>query len=241
MQRRLVFVSRYRGFLGALVVLIHAGITYGAAGAWYYVQPAGDPWLRTLASFLSFAARSFVPGAFFFLSGYFVPGSLEHRGTWGLLRERCMRLLIPLAVYALVANPLLVRVVAFRGSGGSVRSGLIFGPGPAWFLAALFVFLLVFLGARWAFPGRPAATARGIPSQPRILMSIVVFAFLSFLLRSLFPADDGISRLPMYAILFAAGIKAGTEQWLEDIASLPIGAWSVLAGGGLLLFPVLGM
>jgi len=240
-QRRLVFVTRYRGFLSVLVVVMHAGIIYGGQGPWYLVTPPDASWVGALARFLSFITRSFVPGAFFFLSGYFVPGSREHRGAWGVLRSKAVRLLIPLAVYTFVANPLLVRAAAAWGPGGSAAAWPAFSAGPLWFLGVLFLFVLLSLGARPAFSEGPAPAASRIPSQPWILLSVLVSALLSFLLRGVFPTDAWISHLPMYVILFAAGIKAGKEQWLEEIASLPIGAWSALAGAGLLLFPALGM
>jgi Acyltransferase family len=247
MQRRLLFVSRYRGFLIVLVVLIHTGITYGAAGSWYYTEEHDVLWLKALGTFIGAVAQSFALGAFFFLSAYFLPASLEHRGAWGLIRERSVRLLIPLGSYSFIANPLLVMAVAAWGCGEPLPVGPWFGTGPLWFVEALYLFMLVYLGGkvllRLDIAFRPK---RGIPSRRAILLYIIVAAGLGFFVRTVFPIGRSISNLqpgffPMYVILFAAGIKAGREQWLEDIASLPTGFWAVLAGLGLFIFPVLGI
>jgi glucan biosynthesis protein C len=247
MQRRLLFVSRYRGFLIVLIVLIHTGITYGAAGSWYYTEQNGVLWLKALGTFIGAVAQSFALGAFFFLSAYFLPSSLEHRGPWGLIRERSVRLLIPLGIYSFIANPLLVMAVAAWGRGSPIPLGPWFGTGPLWFVEALYLFMLVYLAGKLLLPrGIGMRAPGGIPSRRAILLYIPVAAALGFLVRTVFPVGSGISNLqpgffPMYIILFATGIKAGREQWLEDIASVPIGFWAILAGLGLITFPLLGI
>ncbi len=243
----MVFVSRYRGFLIVLIVLIHTGITYGASGSWYYTEQHDVLWLKVLGTFIGAVAQSFALGAFFFLSAYFLPGSLSHRGVRGLILERAARLLIPLGVYYFVANPLLVTAVVSWGRGTAVPLGPWFGSGPLWFLEALYLFMLVYLAGRLLFPrGLGIPVPRGIPSRRAIMAYIPVAAALGFLVRVIFPIGSDVSNLqpgffPMYIMLFAVGIKAGREQWLSDIASMPVGLWSLMAGLGLLLFPVLGI
>ena len=50
---RIEFLSRYKGFLAVLVVLIHVGITYGGPGSWMFHDGNGVPWLRFLVTMTS--------------------------------------------------------------------------------------------------------------------------------------------------------------------------------------------
>ena len=246
-ERKILFVSRYRGFLVVLIVLIHTGITYGASGSWYYTEPHDVPWLKVLGTYVGAVAQSFAVGAFFFLSAFFLPGSLARRGVWDLLKERAIRLLIPLAVFFFLANPFLVKAAASWGNGAAIPPGPVFGSGPLWFLEALYVFTLVYVGGTLVLPrGLRTGLPKGLPGRRGILVYILAAAALGFLVRIPFPIGSEVSNLqpgffPMYIILFAAGIKAGRGQWLEAVPSIPIGFWCLAAGLGLVLFPVLGI
>jgi hypothetical protein len=60
-----VFVSRYRGFLVVLIVLIHTGITHGASGSWYYTEQHDALWLKVMGTFIGAVAQSFALGPWF--------------------------------------------------------------------------------------------------------------------------------------------------------------------------------
>lgn len=47
---RIEFLSRYKGFLAVLVVLIHTGISYGAGGGWLFTEQHDVLWLKVLAT-----------------------------------------------------------------------------------------------------------------------------------------------------------------------------------------------
>ena len=246
-ERKILFVSRYRGFLIVLIVLIHTGMTYGASGSWYYAEPHDVLWLKVLGTYVGTLAQSFAVGAFFFLSAYFLPGSLARRGAGDLLKERAVRLLIPLALFFFLANPFLVKAVASWGNRAAVPRGPVFGSGPLWFLEALYLLTLVYVAGRLVLPrGLPTGLPKGLPRRRGILAYILSTAVLGFLVRIPFPIGSEVSNLqpgffPLYIILFAAGIKAGREQWLEAVPSIPIGFWCLTAGLGLAIFPVLGI
>jgi hypothetical protein len=64
---------------------------------------------------------------------------------------------------------------------------------------------------------------------------------LGFASRLLFPIGWSLHNLqlgffPMYIILFAAGIKAGEEGWLERIGELRISPWLPIALAGVVLY-----
>lgn len=45
-------------------------------------------------------------GAFFLLAGYFIPGSYDRKGTGPFIKDRLIRLGIPMLVFYFVLNPL---------------------------------------------------------------------------------------------------------------------------------------
>jgi glucans biosynthesis protein C len=241
---RIAFVSRYRGFLITLVVLIHTSITYGASGSWYFSEPHDVVWVKIAGSLIGSLAQSFALGAFFFLSAYFLPGSLDRRGIGPVLRDRLMRLGIPFVLFYFIANPLLVMAVSSWGEGHPLGFGPWFGSGPLWFVEVLFVFTLVYAAARLICrraPGKPVH--RGPPGRRAVILYIVVAAALGFAARVFFPIGWAVSNLqlgffPMYIILFAVGLRAGRGEWLANVGFQRIGVWVGIAAAGIILYPV---
>jgi len=84
--------------------------------------------------------QSFVLGFFFMISGYFTPGSYSRKGARTYLRDRFIRLGIPLLVYFFSINPLIVYTLYVRSMGYPVPLQNFFGTGPLWFLETLLIF-----------------------------------------------------------------------------------------------------
>jgi hypothetical protein len=53
-----------------------------------------------------FFNQAWFMGAFFLLAGYFVPGSYDKKGAGSFLKERLIRLGIPLIIWIFVLNPI---------------------------------------------------------------------------------------------------------------------------------------
>src|ERR1019366_452117 len=92
-----------RAALTLLVVFHHTAITYGAIGGWFYREVTTDGRLETklLILFCSVNQAWFM-GLFFLLAGYFTPGPAERKGAWPYLRDRLIRLGLPLLVFGVV-------------------------------------------------------------------------------------------------------------------------------------------
>ncbi len=227
---RIEFLSRYKGFLAIFVVLIHTGITYGAVGGWDFVEKNDVVWLGVLTTWINALAQSFVLGAFFFISAYFLPRSLRKKGHARFLLDRLVKLGIPYAIYYFLGMPFLIAVAEW-GRGQPFRLGLYFNSGPLWFIEALFIFTLVYIVVKlFRKDSRPIFLPKGVPSRALIVAYIAAAAVIGFAVRLVYPAGQAIHNLqlgyfPMYVLLFAAGIKAGEEGWLEKIAEMKIGAW----------------
>src|SRR5215475_4847705 len=100
-------IDALRAAVTLLVVFHHTAITYGAIGGWYYkeIEPSFSLSGVLLILFCTINQAWFM-GLFFLLSGYFTPPAFDRHGTGGFIRERLIRLGIPLAVYFLLLHPL---------------------------------------------------------------------------------------------------------------------------------------
>jgi fucose 4-O-acetylase-like acetyltransferase len=89
-----------------LVITMHATDTYSPLGNWYFV----DRTQLGLPTLLIFAARqmylqSFFMGLLFFIAGCLVPSSFDRKGPSRFLRDRALRLGLPVLFYMLVLGP----------------------------------------------------------------------------------------------------------------------------------------
>src|SRR5277367_395168 len=101
--RRDAGLDALRASLTLLVLFHHAAITYGASGDWYYTEVhAGRDLPSLLLSLFTGFNQAFFMGLFFLLAGYFTPGAVERHGPAAYMRERALRLGVPLVVYFLL-------------------------------------------------------------------------------------------------------------------------------------------
>jgi glucans biosynthesis protein C len=79
---RLSYIDNIRIVLTALVILVHVAVTYGAVGDWTYTDPhPSDTLTEVLLTLFVIDCQSFFMGLFFFLAGFFTPGSYDRKGT----------------------------------------------------------------------------------------------------------------------------------------------------------------
>src|ERR1700753_1020642 len=124
-HNRLFFIDYLRVALTILVIMHHLAITYGGVSVWYYQEPTKDPLVFTIL------------GLFFLIAAYFTPGSYECKGARAFLRDRFLRLGLPLVIFTFVLNPFIVYI----GVGAPLPYGQFLlrygvntiGPGPLWF------------------------------------------------------------------------------------------------------------
>jgi fucose 4-O-acetylase-like acetyltransferase len=151
-EDRLYFLDNLRTFLIFLVVLYHAGLVYESSGLTASFWIVDDPSTSNLPGLLNVVLDIFVMPTFFFISGFFTPSSLEHKGSWRFLESKLRRLMLPWAIAVLTLMPLYkVVFLVSRGlprdrwtgyfhfsNGGLSMSWL-------WFLPVLFLFDVLYL------------------------------------------------------------------------------------------------
>jgi peptidoglycan/LPS O-acetylase OafA/YrhL len=149
-------------------------------------------------------------GLYFFISGYFVPGSFDKQGTKQFIQKKLLRLGVPLL---------------FMGTIIGVLTGK---PeiGHMWFVESLLVFCLVYAVIRhWV-----SLIDSECNSKPTIIGLLIVALLMgigSYFIRQISPQDHwiwpfGIIPLPMepahylqYVMMFVLGILAYRFQWLD--------------------------
>ncbi len=255
--RRVPWIDAIRILLTALVVMVHASVTCGGEGSWYVKEPGATTAERIALTFFNATCQSFFMGLFFYLAGRFAPGSRDRKGTAAFLRDRFLRLGIPILAYDLLLNPLTIYIresdrLSERGPGqlwlDYLRGKDNLGDGPVWFLTALLVFTFAWLAVRWLGGPRPLHSP-AVPAFPRwraivlfaLLLGLVTFAVrLAFPVGSVFePLNFQIPFFPQYIALFALGIASHRLRWLEDLTDRVGRRWLAATAAALVAMPVL--
>jgi hypothetical protein len=239
-RERLLYLDNLRAFLTGLVICHHSAVALGGPGSWYYVLPpppgSAAPALLTLFTAVN---QSFFMSLFFAISAYVTPASYDAKGPRAFLRDRFARLGIPLVVYFLVLNPLLVFLVVrlqgrttdglFAFLGRYYRSTV--GPGPLWFVLALLVFGSIYAGWRVASRlERERTGTRPFPGTRTILGFVLAIGILAFVVRLFFPTGWNILGLqlgyfPLYIAFFVFGIRAHGNDWLARLDRTQVRFW----------------
>jgi glucans biosynthesis protein C len=95
------------------VLLDHLNDTHGAIGDWDYHDPATNLLTGSMLTAMNGILMACGMGIFFLISAYFTPGSYDHKGGAFFLRDRLVRLGLPLLLYDLLIHPL----VAYLAGG----------------------------------------------------------------------------------------------------------------------------
>ncbi len=238
--RKLYFVQWLRVFLIALVVAHHAGQPYGPTGGrWPIDDPANAEWL---GAFFAVNAAFFM-GFFFLIAGYFTPGSHDRKGGAAFVRDRLVRLGIPLAFFTLVVFPVAgyfsdpppVGFLAFYVS--EYIGGWQLEMGPLWFVAQLLFYSLLYALFRVLLARRGTSHGRAypVPGDWQILAYVLVLALAGAAVRIWAPQDRWVhllwliptepAHLPQYVSMFVIGIIAGRGQWFSAVSGPLAARW----------------
>ena len=182
---RLFYIDNLRIFLICLVVLLHLNITYGAPGSWFYNESqAGFPEIIPMAMFNA-TNQAFFMGMFFFISAFFILPSIHRKGTGKYLKDRLIRLGIPLLFFYFILCPLTVFIHNrfIKGEDHSYFDYIINGWGcgfkPLWFVKALLLFTVIYLMIKpLKFNMRLE-----FPKTKFILLAAMLIAMLQFVIR----------------------------------------------------------
>ena len=229
--RRNAGIDALRAALTLLVLLHHTAITYGAIGGWFYREVPTDGRLETkLLIFFCTVNQAYFMGLFFLIAGYLTPASYEKKGAWAYLRERALRLGLPLLAFGLIIGPITI-ALAQTAKGRPFLATLLrlwergtFENGPLWFAQALLIFALVYLAwraiASHLQPASKPAAIRPFPSNRALAIAALATGAAAFALRLVWPVGVQVYGLQLayfasYIVLFAAGCAGASARWLD--------------------------
>lgn len=231
---RLLYIDNMRWTMILLVISMHAADTYSPFGDWYYVERPPVTAIETLV----FGAwqtylQSFFMGLLFFVAGVFVPASYDRKGFAAFLRDRAIRLGVPVLLYMFLIGPVTEYHVAHSWTSTvptsfanewvkHVRNGeFIQENGPLWFYLALMIFCLVYAVLRSLHRSEvQPREGSAPPSTGHLVRFAVLMAALSYVVRALEPGsvlNMHLADFPQYILLFIGGLMAAQWDWLQKL------------------------
>jgi peptidoglycan/LPS O-acetylase OafA/YrhL len=231
-----------------LVVLHHTAITYGAIGGWFYKEVPNDRSLSSLLLvFFCTLNQAWFMGFFFLLAGYFTTPALRARGGPRFLRDRLLRLGLPLLLFGFVLGPATIALARSAG-GADFGTTLLklwsqgeFEKGPLWFAWALLIFAVLTVPLqRWL------GEARAAPSDAVLLTAALVTGLTAFLLRLRWPVGTEVGGLQIgyfasYVALYVAGLLAAPGSWPAHAPETQVRRWRRVAWLALPVLPVVAL
>ncbi len=237
-KARLFFVDNLRILLITLIMMLHLSITYGGVGSWYY-RNVPEGYMSVPLTWHNGTIQAFALGLFFLISGYFTPGSYDRKGPRRFLKDRLLRLGIPILCYDFVIGPLMAYPLMQAGAleqGSTLQfvgsyteflsiyySRFHIGTGPSWFVEALLIFAVFYVLWR-AFAKKLCPFVkndRKIPGNVAIAAFALALGAVSFLVRIWLPIGWNFEPLnfqfpffPQYICMFIVGIVAYRRNWL---------------------------
>jgi len=160
MKTRVYFLDNLRTLMIFFVILLHAGIVYEPILE--YVWIVSDPQKLGSLGLVRMYLDLFVMFTLFFISGYLIPISLKRHDTWGFIKSKFKRIMLPWLIAVVTLIPLYKAIFLYsRGLPQQewysyfhlfMREGGHAGyyadhptQGWLWFLPVLFLFQLIYL------------------------------------------------------------------------------------------------
>jgi glucan biosynthesis protein C len=243
---RLFYLDNLRIYLTLLVILHHASIAYGGAGDWPVKDPGVDPFSRIFLTFFTAVNQSFFMSAFFLLAGFFTPDALERKGAGYFVKDRLIRLGIPILVYTTLIINLNEVLWGVWMRGQPFRWIFAYQPGHLWFLQALLLFAVIYVLYRI---GMKQGTIKQhiqvcsdrFPPNRLLILGIVFLTALTFVVRIWFPVGKWVfpkfqlAHFVHYAFSYCVGIMAYRGDWFQRLGRAQARNWGIVA---LLMLPL---
>jgi len=239
---RSYYIDRLRILLTILVIFHHSAITFGASGGWYYVSHETTQGVTQMILSLFMAIdQAFFMSCFFFISALLMPTSYDKKGFGKFMKDRLVRLGIPLAVYTLLLHPTLVYGIHkyLSKETGSFQHFLWIidtkyaEPGPMWFVLTLLIFETIYALYRHFSKKDYELKPEGkLPSVAQIILFILGTGALAFAVRLFYPTGKNFFGLQfgyfvLYIAMYALGVVANRNNWMERFTLRQARPWFI--------------
>src|SRR5579864_1049596 len=229
-QGRLFFVDALRVAAVAFVIAHHAAQAYGPTGGFWPVHDqAQNDWFGPFYT----ANAAFGLGLLFLISGYFTAASLDRKGPRRFLRERWVRIGIPLVGFVMLVHAPAAYVFGARPAdegfiGWLYQRSWVPVYLHLWFLGHLMLYTAVLVGWRQLVPSLDRTERNwSVPSSAVIAGFIAALGLITWIVRIRYPVDAWVpflwimpaepAHLPQYVALFAAGAIAHGGNWFLNM------------------------
>ncbi len=244
-MKRACYIDNLRIFLTALVIIHHTAIAFGASGGWCYIShnTVKGAQMIGLSSFLA-VDQAFFMSLFFFISALFTPKSIDKKGVGRFIRDRFVRLGIPLLLTMFLINPSLLYFISVytnqtTKSWSEYVGNFIQGIPTAshmWFVLALLLFEIIYIVFRSIVRKPvPEKMMNYLPSNKGILLFIVACSVLAFSIRLVYPIGGKnfiglqFGYFGLYTIFYFLGIWASRKNWEERLSYQQAKLWGIVA------------
>lgn len=236
--KRVIFLDNLKVFLVSLVVVHHASQGYVSINTGWPVVQTNIPEINnTILGLFSSVNNAFFMALFFLVSAYFLPASFDRKGGSKYLKDRLIRLGLPILFFAGLVFPLM---------GMALEGKPMIQLGHTWFVALLLIFSCAYAAYRLARPVSTTGKKLKTPGPAGILVTAVALALVLFAVRIVFAPGYWTpmhliepARLPAYALLFLTGIIAFRNGWLNTISVGTAKVWGLISVVAILAAPLI--
>jgi len=243
-SKRIYYLDRIKILLCLLVIGLHTTIAYGGSGSWFYVEEVHNTLINVTFTIYDTVCQSFFMGLFFFISAYFTVPSYNKKGCRKFLKDRFIRLFIPLCIFYFVLHPTTDYFIEKMSLGKPISyfqymyNSIVYldnlGFGPLWFVEALIIFSIGYVLYRKIIRGKTDNLQKNengksqvieiidFPGKKSIFTFMVILGVITFIVRLVCPAGEELLGMklgyfPQYIALFALGTIAYENHWLYKL------------------------
>lgn len=254
-NKRLYFINKLRVMLTVLVIVFHISIAYGGMGEWYYYENVNEIFYKFFFTSFNAICQAFFMGLFFLISGYFTPLSYDRKGAKKFIKDRVLRLGIPLVIYMFVINPSIYymmdvltlnkKISYFNFMKDAIFNLKYIHPKTLWFVEALIIFAFLYVAERKIFKIFSKKQIKGcFLKNKKILAFIILLGLSTFIVRIFYPAQKEIIFLrigyfPQYICLYIIGIIAYYNDCINKITKKMSSFWFRISISSIALLPVI--
>lgn len=244
-MKRAFYIDNLRIFLTILVIVHHTAIAYGASGGWCYIasETVKGAGMIAMSSMLA-VNQAFFMSLFFFISAFFTPGSIDRKGTSKFLKDRMIRLGIPLLLTMTLINPsLLYGIAVYTNRTTASWSEFVWtsntqypSTSHMWFVLALLIFEFAYVIYRTFYKNSNSRKIQNwVPGNIHILIFLIACSLIAFGIRLVYPIGGKnfiglqFGYFGLYTMFYTLGIVASRRQWMERLSFRQAKLWGIVA------------